>query len=446
MTTERTEIAIIGGGLAGSLLAITLAQRGVRPLVFERRSRYDAAEPEHGRSINLALAARGIAALDRSGVYAEIEPLVIPMRGRMIHEHDGAPRLLPYGQRDNELIFSVSRTALNRKLYDIASRQHGVDYQFDSRCIGVDAESRLPIIETRGRARTHDAEIVFAVDGAGSAIRGSLESLGAVAVSDERLGHAYKELTIGPARDGGHAIDPHALHIWPRGEYMLIALPNTDGSFTATLFLPLAGRTSFASIGADRVVDFFREQFPDAVALLGSLTEEYAANPTGLLGTIRCSPWTFDKRYLLLGDAAHAIVPFHGQGMNAAFEDVAMLDGLLDRHGGDWGLAFEAFERSRRDDTLAIADMALENYDEMRQAVREPSFALRQQVSFELERRFPQRFIPRYSMVMFHPEISYAEARRRGREQDRVLARLCADAARVADVDFGLAERLLAAG
>jgi kynurenine 3-monooxygenase len=445
MRPERLEIAVIGGGLAGSLLAITLAQRGFRPIVFERRARYDATEPERGRSINLALAARGIAALDRCGIYAEIEPLVISMRGRMIHEHDSTLKLLRYGQRDSEQIFSISRTALNRKLYEIATRRHGVEYQFDSPCIGIDAGSEQPIIETHGRVRTLDADIVFAVDGAGSAIRGALEEFGALAVSDERLGHGYKELAIAPAPSGGYAIDPHALHIWPRGNYMLIALPNTDGSFTATLFLPLDGRTSFASIGADDVSAFFCEQFPDAVGLLGSLEEEYADNPTGLLGTIRCSTWTFDNRYLLLGDAAHAIVPFHGQGMNAAFEDVATLDELLDAHGDDFQPAFEAFERSRRADVLAIADMALENYAEMRQRVRDPDFAFRQQVAFELERRFPDRFIPRYSMVMFHPEISYAEARRRGFEQDRTLSKLCANASRVMDVDFELAERLVGA-
>jgi kynurenine 3-monooxygenase len=364
------------------------------------------------------------------------------MRGRMLH--DGAtPRFLPYGQRAHEQIYSVSRAALNAMLYRLAAERHGVEFRFEHRCVGVDAAG-APVVESRGGRAAIVADAYFAADGAGSDVRRALAAKGAVAMSEELLDHGYKELTIAPAADGGFALEPHALHIWPRGEFMLIALPNPDRSFTATLFLPHAGAASFASIAARDVRGFFAREFHDALPLFADLEGEYAAHPTGVLGTVHCRPWSAG-RLLLIGDAAHAIVPFHGQGMNAAFEDCAVLDALLEKGGAvvDWPALFARFEQARAPDTRAIAEMALENYREMRSDVRDPRFELRSAVAFELERRFPGRFVPRYSMVMFHPEIGYAEAQRRGAAQARIVAELTAETGALSDVDFARAPALL---
>jgi kynurenine 3-monooxygenase len=443
MSIATARIAIIGGGLAGNLLAICLARRGAAPLVVERGRAHSTERDDPGRSINLALAARGMTALEHARVLDEIEPLLIAMRGRLVHEPGRAPRLAEYGQAEHERIFSVSRAQMNRALFEVAHRTLGVDFRFESVCVGIDPESRMPLIETAGEIEPLAADVVLATDGAGSAIRAALQKLAEIDVVEEILDHGYKELAIAPSPSGDFRLDEHALHIWPRGGFMLIALPNTDKSFTATLFLPLAGEPSFAALSVTNVREFFRREFADAAPLIDELETQYARSPTGMLGTVRCRPWTDGRRYLLLGDAAHAIVPFHGQGMNAAFEDVLAFDRLLDEHGADWARVFEAFELERRANADAIADMALENYVEMRDTVRDPRFELRRALAFELERRFPQHFIPRYSMVMFHPEISYAEAQRRGALQERVLTELTAGVSSHRDVDYQLAERLV---
>jgi kynurenine 3-monooxygenase len=278
-------------------------------------------------------------------------------------------------------------------------------------------------------------------------VRRSLTTRGAISASEDLLDHGYKELTLAARDDGEFALEPHALHIWPRGGFMLIGLPNPDRTFTATLFLPHRGTPSFASVGDDAAA-FFEREFWDAVPLLPTLADDYASHPVGHLGTVHCRPWSFADRVLLVGDAAHAIVPFHGQGMNAAFEDCVVLDELIGRHadargGHDWPAIFAGFERERAPNARAIAEMALENYREMRDDVRDPKFELRAALSFELERRFPGRFIPRYSMVMFHPEIPYAEAQRRGTVQAAILDELTSRAATVGDVDFARAAALI---
>jgi len=401
--------------------------------------------PRGGRSINLALASRGIAALKRAGIEAEVAELLIPMRGRMVHDPDGRQRFLPYGQRAHEEIYSVSRARLNALLYELAAERHGVEYRFDTQCVGVEPDG-TPIVESAGARELLRADVVLAADGAGSEVRRALAANGALTAREELLDHGYKELTVA-ARDGEFVLEPNALHIWPRGGFMLIALPNPDRTFTATLFLPHTGSPSFASIGASQAAPFFRREFADAVPLLPALKDEYASHPIGHLGTVHCRPWSFGGRVLLVGDAAHAIVPFHGQGMNAAFEDCAALDELLGRHGTagtyDWPAIFAEFENERAPNARAIAEMALENYREMRDDVRDPKFELRAALSFELERRFPGRFIPRYSMVMFHPEIPYAEAQRRGAIQARILAELSAAAESLDDVDLAHAAALV---
>ena len=439
-------VAIIGGGPAGSLLAILLARRGLEPLVIERGAAFTAGPQRGGRSINLALAARGIAALHRAGIDTDVAKLLTPMRGRMRHDLDGQQRLLPYGQQATEQIYSVSRAALNTVLHELAARRHGVEYRFGEQCVGVERDG-TPLIETHdGRRRRLAADVVFAADGAGSEVRRALTANGAISSSEELLDHGYKELTLA-ARDGEFALDPNALHVWPRGGFMLIALPNLDRTFTATLFLPHRGTPSFATVGANTAGAFFEREFPDAVPLLPNLERDYASHPVGQLGTVHCRPWSFANRLLLVGDAAHAIVPFHGQGMNAAFEDCVALDDLVARHGHDsgydWPAIFAAFETARAPNARAIAEMALENYREMRDEVRDAQFELKAELAFELERRFPGRFIPRYSMVMFHPEISYAEAQRRGAIQAQILYELTDSTHSVGQVDLTRASALI---
>lgn len=339
----------------------------------------------------------------------------------------------------------MSRADLNRVLIEEAARHARVRVRFRHACLAAHPEAGVLRFRDEDTGRECDVPIAptFATDGAGSAVRASLARAGLVSVREDRLDHDYKELTIPAARDGRHAMAPDALHIWPRGGFMLIALPNTDGSFTATLFLARSGRDSFDALtGPDRVRALFQSEFPDTMQLMPHLIEEVTTHPQGQLGTVYTEPWHVGRQVLLLGDAAHAIVPFHGQGMNAAFEDCLVLDSLLDRHDS-WNTLFADFERSRLPNTAAIAQMALENYVEMRDTVRDPAYLRRKALAMELERRFPDRFIPRYSMVMFHPEIPYSEAQRRGRVQERILETLDEGSAS-REAIFDLAQRLIA--
>jgi kynurenine 3-monooxygenase len=438
--TGAAHVGIVGGGLAGSLLAILCARRGLQPIVVERDASFDDSATAHGRSINLALAARGIEALRHAGVLAEIEPLFLPMAGRSVHE-GGAERFLPYGQRRDERIYSVARAGLGRRLFEIARDRFRVEYRFRHECAGITAAGTAQIRSPQG---TYELKTSFLVgaDGAGSAVRRALEAAGAIHATEDMLDHGYKELTLAATPAGEFALAPEALHIWPHGNFMLIALPNLDRTFTATLFLPFTGQPSFASVGND-ARRFFAANFGDALPLISNLEREYAAHPVGRLGTLTCAPWSHLGRVLLIGDAAHAIVPFHGQGMNAAFEDCVELDRLFGEHGSDWARICTEFERRRAGNAAAIAAMALENYREMRDDVRSPKFRLKAELAFELERRHT-KFVPRYAMVMFHPEISYAEARRRGAVQSEILDLLTRDARALGDVDFKRAAALIA--
>jgi kynurenine 3-monooxygenase len=349
------------------------------------------------------------------------------MRGRIVHGRDGEVRFLAYGQHREERIWSVSRAALNRRLYESARERFGVEFRFEQTCTGFDADRLLATLQSPAGTTEIGADLLLAADGAGSTIRRSLVAAGAIAAREELLDHGYRELLLPARADGNFALDPGGLHIWPRGGFMLIALPNLDRSFTATLFLPQRGNPGFDQVTPARVTDFFAEHFADALPLLPGLAQEFAARPVGTLGTVHCTRWSHaaaadaGRRVLLVGDAAHAIVPFHGQGMNAAFEDCAELDRLIAEHGPDWAAVVPQFEAARQDNARAIAEMALENYEEMRDSVRDVAFEQRARLAFELEQRFPGRFIPRYSMVMFHPEIAYAEAQARGAIQARIL-------------------------
>ncbi len=437
---DTSEITLVGAGLAGSLLAIFLARRGHRVTLLERRPDPRNAAPSAGRSINLALANRGISALEEVGVMESLRPALIPMAGRMLHDEEGRLRLVPYGNKPHEIIYSISRAGLNTLLLDVAEGTGKVSIRFGETVGGVDFANRKVVPQ----ATPYD--VLIGTDGSASAVRAAIMERTGGRLDEEPLGHGYKELTIPAATAGGGRwrMEKNALHIWPRGEYMLIALPNVDGSFTATLFLPNRGEESFEALTTPEAVHaLFGRRFADAIPLMPRLVEDFFGNPTGHLETIRCAPWSFEDQALVLGDAAHAIVPFHGQGMNAAFEDCSAFDQSLRDPDRPWNEIFAEFEAHRRPNTDAIADMALENYIEMRSTVRERKFQLKKDLSFRLEERHPGRFIPRYSMVMFHT-IPYAEARRRGAIQEGILDELTSKAASLDEIDIARADRLIA--
>jgi kynurenine 3-monooxygenase len=442
MSTDSAEFVIVGAGLTGPLLAILLARHGHFVHMLERRADPRTGVVERGRSINLALAARGLHALALAGLEDRVRPLLLPMRGRQLHDVDGRQTFIPYGQRPDEVIYSVSRGHLNELLLDAADAAGHISIEFE--CTVTNVDVRNSRLECRARGRTFERAFQYLVgaDGAGSPVRAAIVAATNAECRVDMLTHGYKELTLPPRSDGSHAMTPHALHIWPRGGYMLIALPNLDGSFTVTLFLPHSGPLSFAALDSPQAVrQFFEEQFADAAALMPELETEFFAHPVGEMGTVRSSRWTVN-RCVLIGDAAHAIVPFHGQGMNCGFEDCGALLRLM--RGSDSIVeAFQRYERERIPQANAIADMAIENYVEMRNSVRDLKFQLQRALSLELERRFPTRFVPRYSMVMFHHEIPYATAFERGAIQQGLLHELTVDAESLSQVDYDLAARLI---
>lgn len=443
MHTEK-DITLIGAGLAGSLLAIFLARRGFKVMVYERQPDMRHHAIPAGRSINLALAQRGTRALKHVGIFEQVSKLLIPMRGRMLHDEQGRTALTPYGRTPTEVIHSISRPGLNKLLMD-AAENAGARIRFGQRCDDLDFDSgTLQLVEDSGKhSHTVQAQPVIATDGGGSAVRQAMVERLGVKVVENLLPHGYKELTI-PARAGGrHPMEREALHIWPRGGYMLIALPNLDGSFTVTLFLPAQGIPSFASLEKPAALRaFFANNFPDALQLLPDLEKEFYAHPTGLMGTVHSGAWHVRDQVLLLGDAAHAIVPFHGQGMNCAFEDCLILDRCIEKHAGNWGKVFTEFESQRKPDAEAIATMALENYVEMRDAVRDPKFQLQKKLGFLLEERHPGVFVPRYSLVMFH-HLPYSEAQRRGAIQQQILDALTAHVGSIEAVDIKQADAMI---
>lgn len=437
-------ITMIGAGLVGSLMSIYLGQRGYKVDVYDKLPDIRQSSIPAGRSINLALANRGIRALQQVGVMDKVNQLLIPMKGRMLHDVTGKLTLQPYGQKPEEVIYSVSRAGLVSLLRDEAEATNNVTFHFETKLVDVDPENRTINLknEQNDDVMTHQYDILLGTDGAGSKTRRSLESLGLTGFSSDLLEHSYKELTI-PAGDVNQfQIDKEALHIWPRGGYMLIALPNLDGSFTVTLFMPNKGPISFEAFSDKKAVErFFKEQFSDVLELIPNLADDYFTNPTGILGTVRAKSWAHGN-ILLFGDASHAIVPFHGQGMNCGFEDCSELYRLLNKHSDDWSKVISEFTSVRRDNADAIADMALENYVEMRDSVRDPQFQLKKAIAFKLEQHYPTQFIPRYSMVMFH-HIPYADAYRRGKVQADILTQLSSGNDRIDDIDWQLAAQLV---
>jgi kynurenine 3-monooxygenase len=497
MGVREPGITIVGGGLVGALLATLLAQRGFAVEVFERRPDPRKAGYAGGRSINLALAERGLHGLRLAGLTDEIMRLAVMMRGRMVHHRDGHTELLRYGRDDSEVIWSISRGRLNIALIDAAERA-GARFHFDRRLVGADFGDEVTLRfhdDIDDAAHEHACAFAIGADGAGSALRAAMNARHPLGERIEELGHGYKELEIpavepktraegrGPRAEEPQqkqkqgqgqevaalphaqqpsalspqpsalsprplpfAIEPNALHIWPRGNYMCIALPNAEGSFTVTLFLPNAGDPSFATVATPAAARaLFERDFADALALIPDLEKDFGENPVGVLSTLYLDRWHLDGRALLLGDAAHAIVPFHGQGMNCGFEDAVELAELLGAHRQSTDslqATFAEFERRRRPNAEAIAKMALENYVEMRDSVADAGFLLRRELGRILAERHPRRFMPRYSMVTF-TRMPYAQAFARGALQDELLRELTAGRRTIADVDLDHADALV---
>ena len=414
------KITVVGGGLSGPVMAMYLAKKGIRVDIYERRPDIRKENLSAGRSINLAISKRGITALEEIGVFHKISSQIIPMYGRKIHNIDGSTRFLPYGRSD-QYINSVSRSELNILLLTEAEKTDQIRFLFQHSCSGMDLESGAVFItnEVNGDQRTLQGTPVIAADGSGSAVRESMIESGYISGSFDPLGHSYKELSIPPDKSGEFQLEPNALHIWPRGKFMLIALPNMDRSFTVTLFLPNTGDISFSTVRSlDDLNSLFEKKFPDVLEIMPSLKTDYFSNPTGKLGTVRCSQWNVNES-VLIGDAAHAVVPFFGQGMNASFEDCTVLNQMLDS-SVDWKNLFESFSKKRKIDGDAIADMALENYIEMRDSVNKDRFLNERDLERQLELKYPDQFISRYSMVSFH-QIPYSNVQVRGAIQQEIL-------------------------
>lgn len=419
----QADFTIVGAGLGGTLLACYLARAGHRVDLHEKRPDPRRHEQERGRSINLALSVRGIHALRELGLADDVLRAGILMRGRMIHSVNGELTFQPYGKDDSEALYSVSRAGLNLTLVEAAARHESVRLFFGQRCTAIDLPTNtLELLEEGTHAVSHvSAQVVIGADGAYSAVRSQLQKQERFNYSQDYLSHGYKELTIPAGPNGTHCIEKHALHIWPRGQFMMIALPNQDGSFTCTLFWPYEGPNSFAALRSDRHIrSFFEKQFPDAVPLLPNLAEEFLHNPTGPLVTIRCSPWHVGGRIVLLGDACHAVVPFLGQGMNAAFEDCTVLGECLKQHGPNYEHAFRAYEGERKPNTDVLADLCVENFIEMRDKVGSRVFVLRKKLAIHLHRLLPGWYLPLYTMIEF-TRIPYAQALRRARLQNVIV-------------------------
>lgn len=434
--TEKQHLLLIGAGLCGSLLALRMAQRGFQVTLVEKRPDLRDVTQDAGRSINLALSDRGLKGLRLAGVEEKALELCIPMLGRMIHDKEGNTFMSNYSGRDGEYINSISRPGLNMLLLDAAEAMPNVEIIFNKGCKSVDLENASAVFEdytTKERIELK-GDIILGTDGAGSVVRKSMfnDRNFLFSFSQDYLTHGYKEITIPAADGGGYRTEKGALHIWPRGEDMLIALPNLDGSFTVTLFLPYSNSDyCFDNLTTPEMVTaYFTQEYPDAVALMPNLVEEFFDNPTGPLGTIKCSPWNSYGKTIILGDAAHAIVPFYGQGMNASFEDVVVFDETLENQKDaslDWKKVFYEYEKARKQDTDAIADLAVDNFHEMKEHTASPLFQQKRKIEMILESQFPDAYSSKYSLVTFNENIGYAEALRKGRAQDKAILNLLDD-------------------
>lgn len=442
-TNMSTRIGIIGAGLCGSLLAIRMAQRGYDVSLIERRADMRVTGAPEGRSINLALSDRGIQALLQAGMSQVIDRETIPMRGRMIHSLGQEPGLYAYSGRSDEYINSISRSGLNMALMDKAETHSNLKLKFNCRCDKVDFSSgKITFFdEVEQTVFVEEFDVIFGTDGAGSAVRNSMLSQSSTVrfnFSQQYLEQGYKELSIPPSVDSGWQLEKEALHIWPRGSHMLIALPNLDGSFTVTLFQDFNGEYGLDAMDRDlkKARAYFEQYFPDALALMPAFEHDFVTNPSSSLGTVKCFPWHLNGKSLLLGDAAHAIVPFYGQGMNAAFEDVYVLDQLLDKYGDNWKIVFDEYQQMRKINTDAIADLAVDNFYEMRDYSGDPLFQKKSLLEKRLEKEMPETYFSKYSMVTFREDMTYNEAMIRGRKQDELLLKYCTEVKDVNEVNL----------
>ncbi len=439
MNRNTAHIAIAGGGLVGSLLSLYLKRRGYRVTVFERRPDMRLRTIDGGRSINLALSTRGLTALEELGLAEVIKRIAIPMHGRMMHDLQGKLTFQPYG-KEGQFINSVSRSDLNIVLMNEAEGA-GVKFLFEHRCVNIDLEkteitwtTNSPavtpgnaMVENTGALFTQKFDMIVGADGAFSAVRSAMQFTDRFNFSQSYIEHGYKELHIPASAGGASQLEVNALHIWPRESFMMIALPNPDASFTCTLFLPFRGVKSFDTLAEDdHIREFFQDTFPDAVPLMPTLLDDFRTNATSSLVTMKCFPWV-RNRTLLIGDAAHAVVPFYGQGMNAGFEDCRIFNQMLEDHNDDWEAVLDAFQHHRKPDADAIADLAIENFIEMRDLVADENFLLRKRIEARLHELFPEQWIPQYSMVTFRPEIPYSRAFAKGREQSAIMDRIMSD-------------------
>lgn len=417
----QKQATIIGAGLVGSLLSIYLAKRGYQVSIFERRGDMRNEEVEAGRSINLALSDRGIKALQEVGVAEDVLQIAIPMYGRRIHNPDGTQAFQPYG-KEGQYINSVSRRELNCKLMDLAE-QHGVEIAFNSKLSNVDFKNQTISFGDDNKLTNANYQLLFGADGAYSAARlAHMLQHNRFDYQQTYIDCGYKELSIPAGPNGDFLLEKNALHIWPRKDYMLIALPNPDGSFTGTLFFPFEGELSFEKLSTEEAVTkFFAATFPDVVTLIPDITRQFFYNPTSSLVTVKCFPWIRADKFCLIGDAAHAIVPFFGQGMNAGFEDCSVLNGLMEKHGGNWNEILQEFQQLRKPDADAIADLAIGNFTEMRERTADPKFLLQKKIEARLHEKFPGQWIPAYSQVTFSPHIRYSEALRNSQRQEAIM-------------------------
>ena len=435
------KIIIVGAGLSGSLLAIQMAKRGFNVELYERRPDMRTVDISAGRSINLALSDRGIAALKRVGMDDYIMSEAVPMPGRLIHGLSGETNFQPYSGREGEYINSISRGGLNKALMDKAEALGNVKIFFNKRCVGVDFDQAEAVFqdEITEEVTTVRGDVVIGTDGANSAVRNEMMHIAPklrFSFSQHYLDHGYKELSIPPLGKDGFRMEKNALHIWPRGTYMLIALPNFDGSFTVTLFMPFEAEPGFNNLDTDaKVMAFFEAKFPDVVPHMPDLVEDFFRNPSSSLATIKCYPWQVNGKTLLIGDSAHAVVPFYGQGMNASFEDCHELDKYIEAYGTDWKRVFENYQKFRKKDADAIGDLAEENYFEMRAHVADPVFVLKRQLETTLEQTYPGYF-SKYSMVTFREDIPYSVAMKKGRAQDGLLMKICSEVDSVDELDM----------
>lgn len=418
---QQKNIIIVGAGLVGSLLSIYLSKRGHKVSIYERRGDMRKEAIVAGRSINLALSDRGIKALNEVGIADDVMQIAIPMPGRRIHNSNGTTAFQPYG-KEGQAINSVSRGELNKKLMNLAE-QHGVEIYFDHQCANIDWVNNKVVFGHHEKQEEKQFDLLFGADGAYSAARmAHMMQHPMFNYQQFYIDCGYKELSIPAGDNGTWLLEKNALHIWPRKDYMLIALPNVDGSFTGTLFFPFHGETSFDKLDTEeKVSGFFSKEFPEVVELIPNLTEQFFHNPTSALVTVKCYPWVREDKFALIGDAAHAIVPFFGQGMNCGFEDCSVLNQLMDKHGDDWENLLEEFQTLRKPDADAIADLAVNNFIEMREKVADAKFLLQKKIEAHLHDKYPDKWIPAYSQVTFSPHIRYSEALQRGQMQEAIM-------------------------